>query len=90
MAETIYTVTEMAKMVGVIDENKTYPSAVKLNLIMRDLGIQTKVNGKWIPKDEYRKYAVLCGLDGKTYYKWRDDLLIVVIKGLGKIVSRQY
>jgi hypothetical protein len=90
MADTIYTVTEMAKMVGVTNDKNSCPSAVKLNLIMQDLGIQTKVNGKWKPNKEYQQFAVLVGVEPNLYYKWKDDMLLVLIKGLGRMVSGRY
>lgn len=90
MAGTIYTVTKMAEMLGVTNTKSNAPSAVKLNLIMQDLGIQTKVNGKWQPTEKYRKYAVLRENENILYYQWNDELLLVLIKGLGKLVADRY
>lgn len=90
MAEVIHTVTEMAKVLGVTNIKNGCPSAVKLNLIMRDLGIQNKVANKWQPNKEYQKYAVLVGVDENKYYKWKDDMLLIIVKGIGNMISKQY
>lgn len=42
----LYTVTEIAKELG-------YPSAIELNKILEEKGIQYKVNGTWVPSAKF-------------------------------------
>lgn len=42
----LYTVTEIAKELG-------YPSAIELNKVLEDKGIQYKVNGTWVPTAKF-------------------------------------
>lgn len=42
----LYTVTEIAKELG-------YPSAIELNKILEERGIQYKVNGTWVPTAKF-------------------------------------
>ena len=42
----LYTVTEIAKELG-------YPSAIELNKVLEEKGIQYKVNGTWVPTAKF-------------------------------------